>query len=205
MHLAADTVSAQIPNYAVAVSFRVALDGAGDVAQPVALARLVNADPEALLGHTDEVLDFRGYLADRGGKGAVRLPSVQNHAAVYREDLTVPQRLSIRETMHHMIVRRGTDGGGEAFVALKGGRGARVTDHLLGEAIQLQRGDAGRDVRPERFQYLMEQRTRAPHLGDLFFVLERDHRMRSRRTMISARTISGACSPETSPWRPRSL
>ena len=58
MHLLTDSVTAQVADYSVAVRFRVRLHRVGNIAQVIAAARHIRAEPEAFLRNVDQLLRF---------------------------------------------------------------------------------------------------------------------------------------------------
>ena len=78
--------------------------------------------------------------------------------------------------MDDLVVDAGADGGRVGAVIAKERRdGIRVTDHLLGDAVQLQGRDPGPELRMEDLQDLRQDAAGVPHGLDLLGALDGDH------------------------------
>ena len=178
MHAAADAVSGQIPNHAIAVRFRMGLHGRADIPDAVAVNGHGRAAPEAFLRHADQIQLLLAHLPHRAGKGAVRLPAVQGKGHVDGDDgAFLHFHVFRRDAVHHFIVNGGADGGGIAFVAKLCRNGAVFADQLIGVPIDGGRGDARHDGLAHLLEHIMKQMPRAAHFRQLIRILDDNHAM----------------------------
>ena len=107
----------------------VVVHGVADVADELPGGQGGDAVPHGRLGDLGEPLVLGIGGAHDHGPGRVGVPAVHDRAAVDREDVPVLQDAAAGDAVHHLLVDRGADGGGEAVVAEEIGRGAGVLEH----------------------------------------------------------------------------
>jgi hypothetical protein len=99
------------------------------------------------------------------------VPAVQDRAAVQRDQVALGEHLlGRRDAVHDLLVDRGADRRREAVVALERRDRAGVADDLLGDRVQVGRGDAGGDRVPHRVQRGGDDQAGAAHQLDLLGV-----------------------------------
>ena len=96
--------------------------------------------------HLQQALHLGCHRAHRIRPGVVAHPAVHDGPGVDGDEVALAQdELPRGNAVHHGIVHRGADGAGKAAVALEGRNAALGADDLLGDGVQLGRGDAGLD------------------------------------------------------------
>jgi len=144
VHLAADAVSAQFADDAVALGFAVRLHSVADVTQMATGDCCLDAFIQAFLRGAQQLFDLVANLADAERVGGVAAKAVEQRAAVDGNDVTVLQyRLRIGDTMYDDVVHRGADAGGKRpsigiGETLESRNGSVITDERIGYLIQLE-------------------------------------------------------------------
>ena len=85
------TVAHEVPHDGAAVCFHVLLHRVGDIIDPVAGAGELDALPEALFGHMDQMHGLVAHLSAGEGGGAVAVEAVQKGAHVHADDVALLQ------------------------------------------------------------------------------------------------------------------
>ena len=147
----------------------------GDIEEPAAGDSLQDGGFERGFGHVEQTLGLRTGSADRIGHGAVGVKTVENHAAVDRENVAVfEDGLLAGHAVHHLVIERGAKRCRKAVVPLECGFGAEGIDLAIGGDLEIHRGRAGDDHRAKQFVDLAQLVSRAPHLIDLGWRLDHD-------------------------------
>ena len=195
VHLPADAVAHIVADHAVAVPFGVLLHGLGDVGDPIAHPAELESFEEALPRHAHQLLHLRLHFPAEEGPGGVPMESVQDGAAVTADDVAVLQDSLSGDAVDHLMVHRDAHAGRVARIAQKGGRCAAAQDVLMGQPVQVSRGDAGAYVLAQQLQGLANHLAGGLHLYKLAGRLDGDHAC-SSLAMASA-TVSTGASPFT--------
>jgi hypothetical protein len=103
---------------------------------------LLDAQIERFLRHAEELPDFGGYLAYTKRVAGVAAKAVHEGTTIYRNDVTVLQRLVVGNTVYNLLIhrrayRRGKRRPGGIRKPLEGGDGSVVTDKLFGHLVEL--------------------------------------------------------------------
>ena len=93
------------------------LDGPAHLVEGVALDQLLDAGPQAALGHLEQLLGLLGDGPDAHGEGGVAVVALDDGAAVDGEDVPLLEHVAPRDAVHDHGVGRGADDGREAVVA----------------------------------------------------------------------------------------
>ena len=141
MHLVADAVAGEFTHHSVAVLLAIVLHGRADVAKPVSGHSLRNAAVERLARHIEQRFHLRSDLTHTESVARITTEAVEQRATIDRDDVTVLEHgLVVGYAMHHNIVDRCADAGGERRAvrigeALEGGLCPMVADELLGHPV----------------------------------------------------------------------
>ena len=102
-------------------------------------------DPQhqRLPGGLQQTFGGRRDPADRQGQGGVSIESPVEYPVIDADDIAFPQDLFRGDPVHHLVVDRGAESGGESVVALEGGLGLVLERQILRDFVQFQGGDAG--------------------------------------------------------------
>ena len=114
------TVAHEVPHDGAAVCFHVLLHRVGDIIDPVAGAGELDALPEALFGHMDQMHGLVAHLSAGEGGGAVAVEAVQKGTHVHADDVALLQLPGTGYAMDDFLVDRDTGGAGETAVAQEG-------------------------------------------------------------------------------------
>ena len=127
----ADAVAAEIADDAVAVAFGVALDRVGDVAEPVAGPRLLEAEHQAFVGDVDQLARLQRHVADQVHAAGVAVPAVEDRRDVDVDDVAVLERLVARDSVADDMVDRDAAALGVAAIAERRGNARRRRSIML--------------------------------------------------------------------------
>ena len=176
MHFTADAVAGQVADHTAAMALGPALNGMAHIAQAVSRNGLAHALPEALLSDLDQRLGLGGDFAHAHGKGTVSLPAIQHKTAVDADDGAFLQNLLFgRNTVDHLVIHAGAQGGGVSFIVQEGGCGMVLADQLLGIHIQGSGTHTGLDSLAQLLQHLVEEGARLAHFPDLVGIFNTNH------------------------------
>lgn len=185
------------------------LDRGAHVAHPLCGRQGGDAGPQGLAGDAHELLvGPRAGLPHDVGAGRIGMPAVDDQAAVDRDDVALLERDVIGDAVHDDVVDADAERRGVSLVAQEVRDGALVPDHLVGERVQLVRGDARPDALREHLVDTMQQQAAAPHHEDLLGSLQlhpfrqQAHRAPSA-SCRAAVTSSMEAMPSTRRTRPR--
>ena len=176
VHLAPDSMPAQVAHRGKPAFLDVLLNGMADIAHAISFARHLKGGEKALLRHVNQALSLWADSADAYRKGAVGLPPIQDQARINRDNLALAQhRGFIRNAMHHLRIHRRADRGRIPLIVQEGRDGAVTANELFRITVKLLRGDTGLDLPFQLLKNLMQQGTRLAHLGNLRSVLDGNH------------------------------
>ena len=175
MEFGPHTVAHEVPHDGATVCFHVLLHRVGDIIDPVAGAGELDALPEALFGHMDQMHGLVAHLSAGEGGGAVAVEAVQKGAHVHADDVALLQLPGTGYTMDDFLVDRDTGGAGETAVAQEGGLGSVALDKLAHGGIDLMGGHAGPHHGAGQRPGLGGQPPGPAHALDFAGRFERDH------------------------------
>ena len=173
VHRAADSVPAELGVHAIPVRVRDLGYGRPDVAHPIPGPRRVDPGDQGALGAVDDVEVFLAGGADHDRQGRVRYPPFQCDREVDREQITVPQRVVVREAVQHGVVHAGAQhlaerAGAEAGVVVDVARlGARLPDHPVRECVEFEQVHSDVGGIFQRGQHRRHELPGGAHLVDL--------------------------------------
>ena len=146
VELATHAVSAHLTHDTVVASLAILLDGVGDIANAVAGHCVLDADIERLLGRAQQLEGLLGDIADTESVGAVAVePLGGDGTAVTGHDVAILENIVRRDAMHHHLVDRGAERGGEAVQPFEAGRAALRTDILFSDLVETACSHTGSD------------------------------------------------------------
>lgn len=143
----ADAMGEKVAHDAEAVRFRMLLNRARHVAEPIAGLRLRDAEVKAFLRDAHQLLGRRRDLPDRIAPGRIAEPAVELRDRVDRHDIAFLKWLIARKAMRDHVVDGGTGRILIALVALLVWLGAMLQNHVFEYALNLVRRDARFDER----------------------------------------------------------
>src|SRR5579875_134764 len=157
VHAAANAVTNKLADHAKSLSFADPLHRGGDITQPSARLALPNGLLERMPGHVEQPPNAIGDLADGIRDGGVRIVSVDNHAAVDRDDVAVLQdALRIWHPMYDLLVDRGAERRWVAVIAFERRLCAKIVNSLDSHLFEVHRRNAGGDMLRDGVVYLPE-------------------------------------------------
>ena len=143
VELAAHTVAHIVPDHGEAVGLYISLDRVADVGHPAALTGHLDALPEALLGHSDELLRLGADRAAGIGSGAVPVEPADEGAHVHADDVALLELSGAGNAVDHLVIDGDAGRTGVAAVTQEGGLRAVALDEPAHRRVDLVGGDPG--------------------------------------------------------------
>ena len=110
------TVAHEVPHDGATVCFHVLLHRVGDIIDPVAGAGELDALPEALFGHMDQMHGLVAHLSAGEGGGAVAVEAADVGAHIHAHDVALLEHPGTRDAVDDLIVHADADAGRIAAV-----------------------------------------------------------------------------------------
>ncbi len=202
MQRRADAVADELAHHREALRLDVLLHRVADVRQMAAGAHLLDRQLERLAGHLEQPAGLARHLADREGARRVAVVALVEDAAVDADDVALDQRLLGRDAVHDDVVDRGAQGRRIAAVVEEGRHPAGGADRLLGVAVELGGGDAGRDALLDAVQHPVDDAVGLVHQLDLAAGLEHHQTLTPRASRMPSVTSEIGRLPSTGRNRP---
>ena len=111
--------------------------------------QLLDAFVERLFGDLHQPLRFLADLADADGDRRIAVESLVNHPVIEADNIALAQRPIGRDAMNDFFIHRRAQttriDPASNVIAFKRRNRISLERHLLGDGIQIKRGDTGRD------------------------------------------------------------
>ena len=111
------------------------------------------------------------------------MPAIDDHCHVDVDNVTIAQRLIVRDAVADDVVDRGAERMTVSAVSKAGGNSLMVDHIFIGESIERRRADARSNLRRQKIEDFRRESSCAPHPFERFAAVDR--RGRRRRTRRS--------------------
>jgi hypothetical protein len=151
---APEPMAAEVANDAVAMLFRMALDGVGDIAHSVSGLRLLYPEHQAFVGDIDQPPRLERNVADQEHSAGVAVPAVEDRGDVDVDDVALLEDLLAGYSVADDMVDRRAAAPREAAIAERGRNRSGIERHPLHDRVDLVGRDARNHLRYQRVENL---------------------------------------------------
>jgi len=173
VELEAHAMTREVAHHTVAMLVGIGFDGAADVVHITPGAGGLDADFQALLGHTDEPLLGRSGLTDDKHARGVGIVAVEDGREVHIYNITLTQDIpGLGNAMTHHLVDACTHTHGETLIAQTCGHRTMIGAILTADLVNLQCRHAGMDFSLDGVKDASVDNTGAADALDLLWGLD---------------------------------